>query len=271
MTLISLSPWDLALAALLVLALALLSLRLGLGVERRLLIAAARSTLQLGLIGLVLKILFELSHPGPVAALALVMLLAAGYEVYARQHRRFRGYWGMGIGTLSMFVSSFCIMLIGLLVIVQPQPWYAPQYVIPLLGMLLGNTMTGTAVSLETLTQTAWRERRSIEARLMLGHPWNEAIGGIRRDALRTGLIPIVNAMAAAGIVSLPGMMTGQILAGSPPLEAAKYQLLILFLIAAGTGFGSLAAVWIGSRRLFDERERLRLDRLAAPKQGGKS
>ncbi|MCB1795453.1 MAG: ABC transporter permease, partial [Candidatus Competibacteraceae bacterium] len=63
-------------------------------------------------------------------------------------------------------------------------------------------------------------------------------------------------------LVSLPGMMTGQILAGSPPLEAAKYQLLILFLISAGTGLGAMAAVWIGSRRLFDDRQRLRLDRL---------
>ena len=68
--------------------------------------------------------------------------------------------------------------------------------------------------------------------------------------------------MAAAGIVSLPGMMTGQILAGVEPLEAAKYQLLIMYLIAGGTGFGSLAAIWIASERLFDEHHRLRLDRL---------
>ena len=70
--------------------------------------------------------------------------------------------------------------------------------------------------------------------------------------------------MAAAGLVSLPGMMTGQILAGSPPMEAAKYQLLIMFLIAGGTGLGSVAAVWIGARRLFDNRDRLRLERLRA-------
>jgi putative ABC transport system permease protein len=107
-----------------------------------------------------------------------------------------------------------------------------------------------------------WERRGAIEARLMLGHNWHEAVGELRREALRSGLIPIINAMTAAGIVSLPGMMTGQILAGSPPLEAAKYQLLILFLIAAGTGLGSMAAVWIGAQRLFDERQRLRLDRL---------
>jgi putative ABC transport system permease protein len=152
-----------------------------------------------------------------------------------------------------------------LLVIVRPDPWYTPQYLIPLLGMLLGNTMTGIAVSLENLTRQAWRERRAIEARLALGHTWSDAINDIRRDALRAGLIPIINAMAAAGIVSLPGMMTGQILAGSPPLEAAKYQLMILLLIAGGTGFGATSAVWIGSKRLFDERERLRLDRLSPP------
>ena len=70
--------------------------------------------------------------------------------------------------------------------------------------------------------------------------------------------------MAVAGLVSLPGMMTGQILAGTPPVEAVKYQILIMFLISAGTGFGTLAAVWLGSRRLFDERHRLRLDRLSA-------
>ncbi|MES9927059.1 MAG: ABC transporter permease, partial [Candidatus Thiodiazotropha sp. 6PDIVS] len=91
----------------------------------------------------------------------------------------------------------------------------------------------------------------------------DEAIRDIRRTALRSGLIPIINAMAAAGIVSLPGMMTGQILAGAPPMEASKYQILIMLLIAAGTGFGATVAVWIGSKRLFDERDRLRLERLS--------
>lgn len=263
---IHLSPWDLLIAATLILALAGVSLRLRLGIERNLLIAASRSALQLGLIGLVLKTLFEIKHPAAVGALALIMLSAAGYEVMARQHRRFKGIWGVGVGTLSMFVSSFSIALLTLAVIVQPEPWYTPQYLIPLLGMLLGNTMTGIAVSLESLTQNAWRERRAIEARLSLGHCWSDAIGGIRRDALRAGLIPIINAMAAAGIVSLPGMMTGQILAGSPPFEAAKYQLLIFLLIGAGTGFGAIVAVWAGSRHLFDDRERLRLDRLHAPR-----
>ena len=262
MSLIELSPWDLSLAAGLMLLLALMSWRLRLGVEGRLLIAAARSTVQLVLLGLVLKVLFELESLPWISALALFMLTVAGWEVMARQKRRYRGPWGMGIGTLSMFLSSFSVTLLALLVIIRVEPWYQPQYLIPLLGMLLGNTMSGIAIALDNLTRQAWESRGRIEARLLLGADWDTAIAEIRRDALRSGLIPIINAMATAGIVSLPGMMTGQILAGSPPMEAAKYQLLIMFLISAGTGIGSVAAVWIGSRRLFDERQRLRLDRL---------
>ena len=86
----------------------------------------------------------------------------------------------------------------------------------------------------------------------------------IARESVRAGLIPIFNAMAAAGVVSLPGMMTGQILAGASVDQAVRYQILILLLIAAGTGFGVLAVVRVVSRRLFDDRHRLRLDRLTA-------
>jgi putative ABC transport system permease protein len=261
-TLIVLSPFDLGFAAALVLLLAALSWRLKLAIGRRTLIAAARSTVQLLLLGLVLKALFNTSNPWLVGALALLMLGVAGYEVMARQKHRLRGAWGYGTGTLSMFLSSFSITVLALLVLLQPDPWYTPQYSIPLLGMLLGNTMTGVAVALDNLTRQTLQQRHQIEARLALGHSANEAISAIRRDALRAGLIPIINAMTTAGIVSLPGMMTGQILAGSPPMEAAKYQLLILFLVAAGTGLGSMAAVLLGSTRLFDTRERLRLDML---------
>jgi len=122
--------------------------------------------------------------------------------------------------------------------------------------------MNGIALALDRLTQTAWDQRDTIEARLMLGHSTAQALSGIRQQVFRSGLIPIINAMATAGIVSLPGMMTGQILAGTPPVEAVKYQIMIMFLIAGGAGFGALAAVRLSVRRLFDERERLRLDRL---------
>ncbi|HHH44746.1 MAG TPA: iron export ABC transporter permease subunit FetB [Gammaproteobacteria bacterium] len=259
---IQLSHTDLALAALLVLALALSSMRIYPGIARQLLVAALRTAIQLTLVGLVLKALFANSNLLWVTLISLLMLLIAGREVMARQHRRFAGRWGYSIGVVSMFVSSFTVALFALLVVVGNEPWYQPQYAIPLLGMLLGNTMNGIALALDRLTQSAWEQRAVIEARLMLGHSAQEAMTDIRQQVFRSGLIPIINAMAAAGIVSLPGMMTGQILAGAEPVEAVKYQILIMFLIAGGAGFGTMAAVHLGVRRLFDARQRLRLDRL---------
>lgn len=267
MSVIDLSWWQLGLAALLVLLLALVAHWQRLGVSRPLLIAAARTAIQLALIGLVLEALFAVGSLFWVALMATVMLLVAGREVMARQKHRLTGGWAFGIGTLSMFISAFSVTILTLAVIIGPEPWYTPQYAIPLLGMLLGNTMTGVALSLDRLTESVWRQRAVIENRLMLGQRWQEAISDLRREAMRSGMMPMINAMAAAGIVSLPGMMTGQILAGTAPGLAVKYQVLVMFTITVGSGFGTLAAVILGSRRLFDQRERLRVDRLQAAKR----
>lgn len=266
MNFIALDYTDLALAALLVLVNAALSLWLGLGLERRLLIAAARMAVQLTLVGLVLKALFHVASPLWTALAALCMVLFAGREVMARQERRFAGWWGYGLGTSAILTAALLVTVFGLSTQVRPDPWYDPRYAIPILGMILGNTMTGVALGLHALTAGAARDRAAIEAQLALGAVRSEALRGTARGALRTALIPIVNSMSATGLVALPGMMTGQILAGVDPIEAVKYQLLISFLIAGGTGLGALAAVQMGALRLCDARHRLRLDRLTAPK-----
>ena len=240
MNVIPLSLVDLSLAASLVLSLAALSWQQKLGLERSLLINMLRMVIQLSLIGLVLKVLFANAELLFVAALAFVMLLIAGREVMVRQERRFSGLWGYALGTSSMFVSSFTVTVLALAVMIGTDPWYDPRYAIPLLGMLLGNTMSGISLGLDRLTSGAWNGRLVIEARLALGETAMQAISDARREAIRVGLIPIVNTMAAAGVVSLPGMMTGQILAGVEPLEAVKYQLMIMFMIAGGTTLGAV-------------------------------
>jgi putative ABC transport system permease protein len=262
MNVIPVTPLDLTIAAALVAALALLSRRARLGLEGQIVTAAGRTVVQLLLIGLVLEALFASNRLPWVALLSCVMLLAAGREVMARQKRRLAGWWGFGVGTMSMFVSSFAVTVLALVVILGPSPWYDPRYAIPLLGMLLGNTMNGVSLGMDRLLQVAWDQRPVIEQRLLLGSTGAQAIAEIRRDSMRSATIPIVNAMAAAGLVSLPGMMTGQILAGNAPVAAVMYQILIMFLIAGGTGFGALLALWLVTERLFDDRERLRLDRL---------
>ncbi|SEA08088.1 ABC transporter permease [Microbulbifer marinus] len=268
MSVIALSWWQLGLAATLVLALAACTHFARLGLGKSLLVAAARTAIQLTLVGLVLETLFSVGSLPWVALMGVAMLLLAGREVMARQKYRLRGGWSFTVGTAAMFISAFSVTVLTLTVIIGPTPWYTPQYAIPLLGMLLGNTMTGVALALDRLTEGVWRQRQLVENRLMLGQTWIEACGDIRRDAMRSGLMPIINAMAAAGIVSLPGMMTGQILSGTAPALAVKYQILIMFTIAAGTGFGTFVAVSVASRRLFDRRERLRLDRLQPGNRG---
>jgi putative ABC transport system permease protein len=126
--------------------------------------------------------------------------------------------------------------------------------------------MTGIALGLDTLTTGLVSRRASVEAQLMLGATRWVAAAPVTRDALRSALMPTINSMAATGLVSLPGMMTGQILSGVTPAEAVKYQILVMFLIAGGTGFGAVAAVLGGVYRLTDTRHRLRLDRLERPR-----
>jgi len=270
MDVIALSVWDLGIAALFVCVLSLLSLLLSLGLEWKILLFSCRMTIQLLFIGVVLRFLFADSSLAMVVLMAVVMLLAAGREVLARQNIRLKGVVGYVIGTGAMFISSFSISFLALLAIIGVEPWYTPQYAIPLLGMLLGNTMTGVSLALDRMTDQFHKERSIVEQRLLLGQTWQEASSDIRRDSMRTGMVPIINSMAAAGLVSLPGMMTGQILGGTPPIEAVKYQILIMFLIAAGTGFGVISAIWMAGYHLFDKRHRLCLENLIGGNSRGR-
>ena len=260
---IPLDAVDLGLAALLVVVNGALSLSLRLGLERQLLIATARMAVQLTLVGLVLTTLFAIVSPLWTGLAALAMVLFAGREIVARQERPLAGAWSFGLGTGCMLVAASLVTVFALSTQVSPEPWYHPRWALPLLGMVLGNTMTGISLGLHTLTAGALRDRAAVEAQLSLGATRTEALLPVTRSAMRSALMPIVNAMAATGLVALPGMMTGQILAGIDPVEAVKYQILVMFLIAGGTGLGALAAVVGCVYRITDHRHRLRLDRIA--------
>ena len=262
---IALSTLDIALAALFLILDAGLSIWLRLGLERRLLIAAVRMVVQLLMVGLVLKTVFTLASPWLTLLIAAVMAAVAAREIRARQERRLRGLWGYTLGGGAMVAAGAVVTLVALSVQIRPEPWWNPQFALPLFGMILGNTMTGVSLGLDTLHATVVSERRAIEAQLLLGDRSLAAMRPALRRALRSGFTPIINAIAVSGVVSLPGMMTGQILAGVDPQEAVKYQILIMFLIGGATGLGVLGAVMASARRLSDPRERLRLDRLTGP------
>ncbi len=251
---VALTYWQLAVAASLIGVCAAISLWLRLGLERRLVIASVRTVAQLLLIGLVLQWIFRPGQPWPiVAALMLTMTTIAGLAAVGRTRRRYGGIWLDSL--VSMWASSWLITSVALFGVLQvqgrPGPWYQPQYAIPLLGMILGNTLNGISLGLDRLGEELANRRDEVETLLALGATrWEAARGPIRR-AIRTGMIPIINSMMVVGLVSLPGMMTGQLLAGADPQQAVKYQIVIMFLIAAGTSLGTMSVVLLGYRRLF--------------------
>ncbi|WP_417514650.1 ABC transporter permease [Minwuia sp.] len=254
--------WEVALAAIFLILNAALSLALNLGFVRQMTIAAVRMVIQLSLIGLVLDVILTSKSAGLTALVACVMVGVAGYEVMARQEAPLKGIWGYGLGTGTMLFGAALVMMFALNVTIQPEPWYDPRYAIPMFGMMLGNAMTGIAVGLNALSTDLISRRAAVEAHLLTGATRWEALAPTMRRAANAGLIPIINAMAATGVVSLPGMMTGQILAGADPAQAVRYQLLVMFLITGATGIGLVIAIFGAALRLTDNRHRIRLDRL---------
>jgi len=263
---LNLSYGDLALGSAFIFVNAALSVALELRVHRQMLIAAARMVVQLAIMGLVLTALFAVVSPFWTSLAALGMVLFAGREIAARQDRPLGGLWSYGLGTVCMMVGPMTVTIFALATVLRSDPWYDPRYAIPVLGMILGNAMTGIALGISGLVTGLGTRRAAVEAQLMLGATRRSAMSPVIRQALRSALMPIVNSMSVTGIVSLPGMMTGQILGGVAPADAVKYQILIMFLIAGGTGIGAVAAVMGGAYRLTDSRHRLRLDRLGPGK-----
>lgn len=262
MTPILLTPRDLAVASVLILFDAALSVVLRLDLHRRIVVAALRMVVQLVLIGFVLRYVFAIASPALTLLVVIVMVAIAGREVAARPERRLRRFGNQAIGGAAVAVATFVTAILALTTAIRPQPWYDPRYAIPLAGIILGNVLNAGSLALDSMLGGVRQERAAIEARLALGHTYWQAIGGLVRTSIRRGLVPIVNQMSAAGLVTLPGIMTGQILAGLDPIEAAKYQILLMFLLAGGGGLAAVVVVHLAAWRLTDGRQRLRLDRL---------
>ena len=250
---IELTNYEVAFAAALILINGLISLALRLGLERMLLWASLRTVVQLVLIGFVLKWVFAVKQWYVVAALMLLMTTVAAVAAVRRTGLAYRGVYFDSM--LSICVSCWLIAAFALLTVMrQVTPWYDPQYAIPLLGMILGNALNGISLGLNRLGEELSSRRDRVETLLALGATRWEAGRGAVQQAIRTGMIPIINSMMVVGIVSLPGMMTGQLLAGVDPLQAVKYQIVIMFLIASGTAMGTVGVVLLSFRRLFNAR-----------------
>ncbi len=256
---------DLALAAGLVVVNALLSLALRLHLHRSLVWAAARMTAQLLLVGSVLRLVFAHASPGLTLTVVAVMVLLAAREVAVRPKERLSGHGNHVIALGSVAASTGVTMVLVLGTSIRPDPWYDPRYLVALVGIVLGSALNAASLAIDSMLSGARRDRAGIEARLALGATAAEAFAGLVQSSVQRALVPTINQMTAAGIITLPGIMTGQILAGASPLDAARYQILVLLLLAGAGGLAAIGAAGLARRRLTDDRGRLRLDRLTRP------
>lgn len=259
-SMILISYWDLATLSILVVLMGLALWQQGFTHVRQFYWANIRTVAQLSFMGIWLSWVFHADNPLWVILVGAIMLLAGGYEISKRQQYRFRKAQSWLIGLISLSLTALVLLVFTLTVVIQPEPWYQPQYAITLLGMLLGNSMTAIGVGLDNLTRNAKQLRAKIEAQLALGYSAQESMRFIKQQSLHAAMIPVINMLVAAGIISLPGMMTGQILAGADPMEAVKYQIMIMMLVAIATSAGTVLAVSMAQKKLFDERQRLRLE-----------
>lgn len=184
--------------------------------------ATLRMLVQLLLIGYVLIYIFDTDRWGLIAVVLLVMLLAASWiAVRTVKTPSKRTYIASAV---AVSVGGIPILLLVTQLVIGVEPWFMPRYVVPLAGMIFSGSMTAISIAAERL-----------DAELRVGQDWEAA----RRTAFDTAMIPMINALFAVGLVSLPGMMTGQVLSGVSPLIAAKYQIVVMTMLFGAAGISA--------------------------------
>jgi len=204
-----------------------------LGLEWSLAIATGRTVVQLLFVGYFLTIVFAWRNPWAVLAVIAVMLTIATVSARNRISQKVPLLLPL-VGGAILMGTALTLSYVNLLVL-RPETWYEPQYLVPLAGILLGNAMNAAALAGERLVSTLNSSQLEIETHLSLGATPQQAIAQYRRDAVKAGLIPTLNSMMVVGVVTLPGIITGQLLSGVDPYNAALYQMLIMFLLAFAT------------------------------------
>lgn len=251
---------QLALSVVLVLTAGLISALLRLGLLKSLFLGTVRTFAQLFFIGYALSYIFSINHPALVFSIVLLMC-AIATQASLRRIPVQSAYPAVA-GFLSLTASTFLVGLIVVALIIGPEPWYSARIVLPIFGMLLGNSMNAVSLSLDRLHVEIRTHAAEIETLLSFGAtPWEAAQERVR-EALRAGMTPTINSLMVVGLVSLPGMMTGQILGGVDPREAVRYQIVVMLMIAAAVAIGCLILVLLSYRRFFNSEGALDPDRV---------
>ena len=235
-----------------------ISARLKLGQGGALVVGAARAALQLVGIGYFLVFVFAHEKSWIVLLLLIAMMGVAALTSARRiEHGPpARTLFPMALAAVGGGACAALLPMFAL--IVTPKPWFEARYLVPIGGMMLSSAMNVVAQVFERIFAMARSESAIIEQMLALGASPREAMETHARAAVRAALIPTVNGLLTVGLVALPGMMTGQILSGTSPADAIRYQLVVMYqLVAVAAVSGALAALF-ARKLLFTSREQLR-------------
>ena len=219
-----------------------------------LLISTARMTVQLVLAGLILTYIFERPHPIFVILYLAAMIIFSIHRVLSN-HKELNKGFKLSIGLALTFSGIF--ILAYFVIVVVGENFFNPQYTIPLAGMIIGNAMTGVTLGLKTFEENLKSQRSRIEALLNLGVTPKEILLPFANNALETALLPTLNRMLGMGIISLPGMMTGQILSGTSPTTAILYQIAIMVAITVAVCLTVFLALNFGYKTLYNKRNQM--------------
>jgi putative ABC transport system permease protein len=217
---------------------------------KELVYSSVRMSIQLILAGLILTYIFKNPHPLFTVAYVLAMVFFSIMRVFKKcptLNKRFKVYVALSISLSGLFVLCYFIMVI------VGQSIFNPQYTIAISGMLIGNSMTGVILGINTFLNAAADNKAKLQTLVNIGVAPKRILKPLVSDALRTAFLPLINSMVGMGIVSLPGMMTGQILSGTLPNTAILYQIAIMISIASSVVLTTFLALNFGYKTLIDK------------------
>ncbi|MFP4418682.1 MAG: ABC transporter permease [Fibrobacterota bacterium] len=230
------------------------------------LIAAARMTIQLILVGLYLKFIFEFNNMWINFTWIAFMIIIANFTVIRNAGLGLKRFFLPTAAGIAMSIIAITSVLVFLSI--RPEPFYDARYLVPIAGMILGNCLRSNVISLERFYSTIGSAEKQYLTYLTMGATRYEAILPYMRAAVQASLAPTIATMATIGLVSLPGMMTGQILGGSFPLVAIKYQIAIMIAIFSATSIATLLNILLSIRFSFDDFDMLKDDVFGEKKKG---
>lgn len=243
-----------ALAATLMLLCTLVSLKLGHRLERDFLLSTVRVVIQLALLGLILNWLFSHSSIYFSVSAALIMTVNSAIHSSSRIQQKYPGLFLNNLLATALSIWPLAIMGTYLL---GNETWWSTRALVPLIGMMLGNTLNGLSMGIDHFTHDVKEKKEEVLSWLAIGATTQEATKNLFRRSLKIAMTPTINSMLSMGLVSIPGMMTGQLLSGTSPVEASVTQMILMFLIASGTYFGTLVGLTLSRRKLFNHEGQL--------------